>query len=87
MKSSIQIVQGGGWITHQTFGRPRARFFGSLSIVWLSVSLCAGLRFWDGIPESLDYLEWLCVALIAPEPVFVVLAIGFLLTERPRPTA
>jgi len=29
-------------------------------------------------------LEWLCSALLVPQPVFVVLTIVFLLTEQPR---
>ena len=84
MKSSIQIVEGGGWITRQTVGRPKARFFGFLSIIWFGVSLCASFPFWDGWPESFGYLEWLCGALIVPQPVLIALAVVFLLTEQPR---
>jgi hypothetical protein len=29
-------------------------------------------------------VEWLCILLILPEPVFIVLAITFALTEQPR---
>ena len=84
MKSSIQIVEGGGWITRNTVGRPRARFFAFLSVIWLGVSLCASLPFWDGWPDSFGYLEWLCSALLVLQPVFVVLAIVFRLAEQPR---
>ena len=35
MKSHSSIVEGGGWITRQTVARPRARFFGFLSVIWL----------------------------------------------------
>lgn len=84
MKSSVQIVEGGGWITRQTFGRPRARFFGFLSVVWLLVSFYASFPFLDGWPESFGYLEWLCAALYLPQPVFIILAGFFLLTEQPR---
>jgi hypothetical protein len=83
MKSSIQIVEGGGWITRQTVGRPRARFFGFLSLIWLGVSFCASFPFWDGWPESFGYLELLCSALLIPQPVFGVVAVVFLLTEQP----
>jgi len=84
MKSSIQIVEGGGWMRRQTVGRPRARFFGFLSVIWLGISLCASFPFWDGWPESFSYLEWIGCALLVPQPVLVVLAVLFLLTERPR---
>jgi hypothetical protein len=83
MKSSIQIVEGGGWITRQNVGRPRARFFGFLSVIWLGVSLCASFPFWDAWPESFGYLEWVCGALLVPQPLFVVLAVVFWLTEQP----
>jgi hypothetical protein len=66
-------------------GRPRARFFGFLSVIWLGVSICASFPFWDGWPQSFGSLEWLCGALIVPQPLFVVLALVFLLTEQPRP--
>ena len=84
MKSQSDIVEGGGWITRQTLGRPRARCFGFLSVVWLLVSICASFPFWDGWPQSFGYSEWLCGVLLAPQPVFIVLAIVFLLTEQPR---
>jgi hypothetical protein len=61
-----------------------ARFFAFLSVIWLGVSLCASLPFWDGWPDSFGYLELLCSALIIPQPVFVVLAIVFRLAEQPR---
>ena len=84
MKSKAQIVHGGGWATRQTVGRPRARFFGLLSVIWLLVSLCASFPFWDGWPQSFGELEWLCCALLVPQPVFVVLAVVFSLTEQPH---
>jgi hypothetical protein len=37
MKSSAQIIHGGGWVTRQVVARRRARFFGFLSILWLAV--------------------------------------------------
>jgi hypothetical protein len=83
MKSGTHIVHGGGWLTRQTVGRPRARFFGFLSVIWLFVSICASFPFWNGWPESFGYLELLCSALLVPQPVFAVLAIVFLLTEQP----
>jgi hypothetical protein len=84
MKSHSDIVEGGGWVIRQTTGKPRARFFGFLSVIWLAVSICASFPFWDGSPQSFGYLEWLCTALLVPQPVFVTLAAIFLLTEQPR---
>jgi hypothetical protein len=84
MKPNIEIVEGGGWSKCQTVGRPWARFFGFVSVVGLGVSICASFPFWNGCPESFGYLEWLCSVLLLLQPVFVVLAVIFLLTEQPR---
>ncbi len=84
MNSHSDIVERGGWVTRQTVGRPRARLFGFLSVIWLCVSICASFPFWDGWPHSFGYLEWLCSALLVPQPVIIVLAVVFLLTEPPR---
>jgi hypothetical protein len=84
VKSSAQIVSGGGWFTRQTVGRPRARFFGFLSVIWLGVSCCVSFPFWNGWPKSFGWLEWLCSALLVPQLVFVVLAVLFRLREQPR---
>jgi hypothetical protein len=84
MKSQSEIVEGGGWITRQTLRKPRARFFGFLSVIWLGVSILASFPFWDGWPQSFGYLEWVCTALLLPQPVFVVLAVAFALMEQPR---
>ena len=84
MKSQSNIVEGGGSVTRRTLGRPHARFFGFLSLIWLSVSICASVPFWDGWPQSFGYLEWLCSALLVAQPLFAVLALVFLLTEQPR---
>jgi hypothetical protein len=84
MKSHSHIVEGSGWITRQSIGRPRARFFGFLSLLWLVVSICASFPFWDGWPQSFGWLDWLCSTLLAPLPVLVVLACVFLFTEQPR---
>lgn len=56
MKSSSQIVHGGGWLTRHTVGGPRARFFGFLSVLWPVVSIIASFPFWNGWPESFGYL-------------------------------
>lgn len=83
-KSKSQIVYGGGWTTHETVGKPRARFFGFLSLIWLLVSFCVASLFWGGWPETFGYLEWVCGALLVPLPVFITLAGVFLLSEQPR---
>ncbi|HMP84464.1 MAG TPA: hypothetical protein PKA41_17350 [Verrucomicrobiota bacterium] len=84
MKSSAQIIHGGGWLTRQAIRRPRARFFGFLSLLWMAVSICASSPFWGGWPQAFGWLEWLCSVLILLQPLFVVLAVVFLLTEQPR---
>jgi hypothetical protein len=82
--SRSDIVHGGGWVVEHSMGRPRARFFGFLSVIWLTVAICASFPFWDGWPRSFGYLEWLCCMLLLPQPIFVVLALVFLLKEQPR---
>lgn len=84
MKSNIPIVEGGGWITHQTTTRPRARFFGFVAVIWLAVSLCAASVFWNGWPSSFSYLEFLGIAVLVAQAAFTVLAVAFFFTERPR---
>lgn len=84
MKSDSKIVCGGGWITSVTVGKPRARFFGFLWLIWLLVSFVASTPFWDGWPETFGYLEWVCGALLVPLPVLTTLAIVFLVIEPPR---
>lgn len=85
MKSHSHIVAGGGWVTRQSMGRPRARLFGFLSVLWLGVSICASFPFWDGWPHAFSELEWVCGALLIPQPVFIALTLLFLLTEKRRP--
>ena len=84
MNPGANIVERGGWHIRRTVGRPWARFFGMLSLLWLCVSFPASLAFWDGWPESFGWWEWLCGGLMVPQPVFVALGAGFLLKERPR---
>jgi len=84
MKSS-DIVHGGGWMKRKFIGRPKSRFFAFLSVIWLAVSLCASAPFWlDAWPPTFSGVEWLCGLLILPEPAFIVLAIVFAVTEKPR---
>ena len=84
MKSNEHIVAGGGWIKRQMVGRPRARFFGFLSVIWLGISICASIPFWDGWPQTFTGLDWLCSLVIVPQPVFIVLAVVFWFTEQSR---
>ena len=84
MKSQSHIVEGGGWVTRRTLGKPRARFFGFLSVVWLAVSIWASFPFWHGWPQSFGYWEWLCSALLVPQPMFIIMFAIFLRTEQPR---
>ena len=84
MKSRASIVSDGGRETHQVMGKPRARFFGFLSLAWLVVSVSAVTPFLSGWPESFDALAWICVGLLVLEPVFIVLAFAHWLLERPR---
>ncbi len=84
MKSSTEIVRGGGWVKRQFVGKPKALTFTFLAIIWLGVSVCASIPFWGGFPASFSWLEWLCVSLIVPEPVFIVTTLVLWLVEPPR---
>jgi TRAP-type C4-dicarboxylate transport system permease small subunit len=84
MKPNTHFVCGGGWVTRQTVGRPRARLFGLFSLVWLSVSFCATMPFWNGWPSSFGWPEWIYVALLVPQPIFAGLALASLITDPPR---
>jgi hypothetical protein len=84
MKSSTPIVDGGGWLSRKTVGRPRTRFVGRLAVIWLLVSAYASFPFWGGWPESFGWMEWLCGAVLLTEPVLVTLAIVLFVIERPR---
>jgi hypothetical protein len=86
MKPNSPIIHGGGWFTRETVGRPKARFFGFLSVAWLFVSVGASTPFWLSWPQRFTGWDWLCVLLIALQPVFIVLAIVFRFMERPIST-
>jgi hypothetical protein len=73
-----------GWTTHQIVGRPKARFFGSLSVLWFFLSILAAIPIWADWPKRFTRVDWLCVAVVAAHLVFIVLAIVFWLTEQPR---
>ena len=81
---SNQIVEGGGWTKCHVIGKPKAQWFGLLSLLWLGVSICALSPFADGWPYDFSYLEWLCLTLLVPQPILIGLAIFFLLSEKPR---
>ena len=84
MKALSRIVHGGGWIAQTYIGRPKARLFGFISIVWLAVSFCGSIPFWGGWPQSFGAFEWLGGLLLVPQPVFITLALVFRFIEEPR---
>ena len=86
MRSATQIVHDGGWIPKQAYGKPRARLFAFLAVIWTFVSAAASFPFWAGWPEPLTYLEVLCIALMLPQPAFIILSIWYLLNEHARTT-
>ena len=83
MDKVSEIVHGGGWVERLIVGRPTTRLFLLLSASWLVVSVPALYPFLDGWPKSFSEVEWLATLLIAPHPVFIILAIFFWRTERP----
>jgi hypothetical protein len=83
MGNLFKIVHGGGWIVRTIVRRPKTRLFLLLSASWLVVSVPALFPFLDGWPKEFSEVEVLATLLIAPHPVFVVLAVFFWRTERP----
>jgi hypothetical protein len=84
MKPNPQIVAGGGWVTRQTVGKPKARLFGFLSVIWTGVLIGASIPFWNGSSPTFSALDWMWALLLVPEPVFIGLAIAFWIWEKPR---
>src|SRR5579872_2615031 len=84
MEFNEHIVADGGGITRLTTGRPVARLFMFLSVIWCLMAICAPFPFWEGWPRAFSALDWLCGLLVVLEPIFIVLAIGFGLIEKPR---
>jgi hypothetical protein len=85
--SGAQIVHGGGWSIHQIVGRPKARFFAFLSIMWLFVSVIASMAIWPPDHPLLSFqlaARCVCGVLVALQAVFVLLAVMFLIFEKPR---
>jgi hypothetical protein len=84
MKSCSDIAAGGGWVTREIVGRPKARFFAFLSVIWLFISLPASIFLREGSPESFGVLEWPCIVMLMFHPVFIGLAVVYRLFEMPR---
>jgi hypothetical protein len=83
----VPIVHGGGWVTRETVGRRKARFFGFLSVIWFLVSATASIPFWTSWHESpllSAEVKWLCGILLILQPVFLTLTILFRIFEKPR---
>jgi hypothetical protein len=81
MKSSTEIVHGGGWVIHRTIAKPRASILTLLSLIWIGVALPASVPFQNGVPAPFSWLEWLCISLMAMEPLLIALALLFWLVE------
>ena len=64
--------------------RLRARTFGFVSVIWVGVSVFAAVPLFGERPEVFGAAEWLCVSAMLPLPIFVSIAVAFLLTEKPR---
>ena len=65
-----------------TMGRPKARFCAYLALMWSLVAIGGGIMLWQGVDDpELRHLAWFTMA---PEPVFIILALFFRLTEVPQ---
>ncbi len=84
MNLKADFVHGGGWVTHETVGRPKARFFLFLSVVWLVVSICAGILVCSGSVELFPFYWWACIFLLALQVLFILFAVTFAIIEKPR---
>jgi len=82
--TSSAIVHGGGWVTERVMSKPKAEFFGFVSVVWLFVAICGMFPFWDGWPRKIGWTEVLCGGLVLAEPVFLAVALFLFIREQPR---
>jgi hypothetical protein len=76
-----------GWMEPARPKRHKARLFGFLSVAWCFITIpCAWvfLAAWplSGLPA--DGTARFCLLLSAPHPLFIILAIVLVITERPR---
>jgi hypothetical protein len=78
---SAKIVPSRG-VLREITERPKARFFGFLSLMWAAVAVIGVVILWETpVPSGLERIAWLLVLL---ELAFIAAAIFFWLTERPR---
>ena len=84
MESYPDNFETGSWTVREVVRKPRTRFFGLLSSVWLVLSIGATFPFWHGWPETFSVLEWFCGLIIGVEVVFVIVTLGLWFTEPRR---
>lgn len=84
MQPKAGFVDGGGWVTRQTFGRPKTRFFVLLSVAWSVVCVLGGALVWNDWAHLPAFHRWACVLVLAIAPLLLILSIAFRLTEKPR---
>jgi len=84
MNAPLRIVEGGGWIAVQTFGRSRARLFGLLTSMHLPISAGALVACEEGWPVQPGSFEWFCAGALVMQLVLAALALFFLINEKPR---
>ena len=87
--TTSRIIAGGGWHKQTLHGRPKARFFTFLSLVWSGVSVTLGGLFYversDATTQQLPpTLYYLCAAAVILHVLFITAAIVFRLIEQPR---
>ncbi len=80
MTSKANFIHGGGWITRQTTSRPKTKFFASLAVLGLGLSLCIAIAA-EGLGVFSSPRSW--VVLLVLESAFVAPAVFFSLTEEP----
>ena len=68
-------------VSYKKFGRPKARFFGYLSVAWILLSF---VPFFVMCSSGIDKDLFVFVFLVIPLPIFIALTIYFGLTEKPR---
>ena len=83
-RMKTQIVPS-GLVTREAWRRPKARFFGFVSVVWLVLAfICLPLVLAldeKGEFPDIDRFAWF---LVLPSALLIMLTIFFWLTERPR---
>jgi hypothetical protein len=93
MKNTHEIIAGGGWHVEHHRLRPKALWFTGISAAWSAFWIIAAVTG-PSDPGTQSFFHWSVADWVARvyglllfHPIFIVLAIIFWVTEKPRDVA